>query len=78
VRCCDIMLKRGAGCFRNVTLKKRREPEFIDQVFAKASPKRSFSVVENERFGLFRGNGSINSGTVVFGFTELLGAPSWI
>jgi hypothetical protein len=26
-------------------------PEFIDPVFAKTSPKRSFSVIENERFG---------------------------
>ncbi len=28
-------------------------PEFIDPVFVKTSPKRSFSVIENERFGLF-------------------------
>jgi hypothetical protein len=27
-------------------------PEFIDPVFTKTSPKRSFSVIENERFGL--------------------------
>jgi len=27
-------------------------PEFIDPVFAKASPKRSLSLIENERFGL--------------------------
>ncbi len=27
-------------------------PEFIDPVFAKASPKRSFSLIENERVGL--------------------------
>ncbi len=39
-------------------------PEFIDPVFAKASPKRSFSVIENERFGLvFAKTGSIISGT---------------
>jgi hypothetical protein len=39
-------------------------PEFIDTVFAKTSPKRSFSVIENERFGLvFAKTGSINSGT---------------
>jgi len=39
-------------------------PEFGDPVFAKASPKRSFSVIENERFGLvFAKTGSINSGT---------------
>ncbi len=34
-------------------------PEFIDLVFAKTSPKRSFSVIENERV-------STNSGTVVW------------
>jgi hypothetical protein len=39
-------------------------PEFIDQVFAKTSPKRSFSVIQNERFELvFVKTGSINSGT---------------
>jgi hypothetical protein len=35
-----------------------------DPVFAKTSPRRSFSVIENERFGLvFAKTGSINSGT---------------
>jgi hypothetical protein len=39
-------------------------PEFIDPVFAITSPKRSFSVFVNERFGLvFAKTGSINSGT---------------
>ncbi len=39
-------------------------PEIIDPVFAKTSPKRSFCVTENERFGLvFVKTGSINSGT---------------
>ncbi len=39
-------------------------PEFIDPVFAKISPKRSFSMTENEHFGLvFAKTGSINSGT---------------
>ncbi len=77
--CCEIILKRGAGCFRNVTLKNRRVPELEDQVFAKTSQKWPFSVIENERFGLvFAKTGSINSGTDVFAFTELLGAPSWI
>ncbi len=39
-------------------------PEFIDPVFAKISPKQSFSVKENERFGLaFAKTGSMNSGT---------------
>ncbi len=38
--------------------------EFIDPVFAKTIPKRSFSVIQNERFGLvFTKTGSINSGT---------------
>ncbi len=39
-------------------------PEFIDTVFAKTSPKRSFSVIENERIGLvFAKTGYIISGT---------------
>ncbi len=39
-------------------------PKFLDQVFAKTSPKRSFSMIENESFGLnFAKTGSINSGT---------------
>ncbi len=39
-------------------------PEFIDPVFTKTSPKRSFSVIQNERFGLvFAKTGSIISGT---------------
>jgi hypothetical protein len=36
----------------------------MDPVFAKTSPKRSFSVIENECFELvFAKTGSINSGT---------------
>jgi hypothetical protein len=39
-------------------------PEFIYPVFAKTSSKCSFSVIENERFGLvFAKTGSINSAT---------------
>ncbi len=39
-------------------------PEFINPVFAKTSPKRSFSVIQNERFGLvFAKTRSIISGT---------------
>jgi hypothetical protein len=39
-------------------------PEFIDPVFTKTSPKRLFSVIQNERFGLvFAKTGSIISGT---------------
>jgi hypothetical protein len=38
--------------------------EFIDPVFAKTSPKRSFSIIENDRFGhVFAKTGSINSNT---------------
>jgi len=41
-------------------------PEFIDPAFANTSPKRSFSMTENECFGLvFTKAGSINSGTGV-------------
>ncbi len=44
-------------------------PEFIDPVFVKTSPKRSFSITENEHFGLvFMKTESINSGTVQFEF----------
>jgi hypothetical protein len=40
-------------------------PEFIDLVFTKTSLKRSFSVIQNERFGLvFAKTGSIISATV--------------
>jgi hypothetical protein len=42
-------------------------PELIDRVFVKTSPKRSYSVIENERFGLvFAKTGSIISGTGQF------------
>ena len=41
-------------------------PELIDPVFAKTSPKRSFCMSENERFGLvFVKTGSVNSDTGV-------------
>jgi hypothetical protein len=41
--------------------------EFIGPVFAKISPKQSFSVIENERCGLiFAKTGSINLGTVLY------------
>jgi hypothetical protein len=39
-------------------------PKFLDPVFVKTSPKRSFSVIQNERFGLvFAKTGSRISGT---------------
>jgi hypothetical protein len=45
----------------------RTVTEFMNPVFAKTSLKRSFSVIENERFGtfgqVFAKTGSINSGT---------------
>ncbi len=42
-------------------------PEFIDPVLAKTSPKSSFSMSENERFGLvFAKTRSIHSGTDLF------------
>ncbi len=49
---------------RNIMKSRKPVPEFIDPVFTKTSPKRSFSVIQNERFGLvFAGTGSIISGT---------------
>jgi hypothetical protein len=51
-------------------------PEFIDPVFAKTSPKRSFSMTEKERFGLaFAKSGSINSGTGVQTSPDAAPAP---
>jgi hypothetical protein len=48
-------------------------PEFIDLVFAKTSPKRSFCMTENERIGLvFPKAGSLNSGTGVFRELQLI------
>ncbi len=42
-------------------------PEFIDPVFGKTSPKRSFSVMQTERIGLVSPKtGSIISGTDLF------------
>jgi hypothetical protein len=45
-------------------------PEFINPVFAKTSPKRSHSIIENERFRLVfarkKKTGSLNSGTVLY------------
>jgi hypothetical protein len=42
-------------------------PEFIDPVFAKTNPTRSFSMIENEHLGLvFAKTGSINSATVQY------------
>jgi hypothetical protein len=49
---------------RESTVTKSPVPEFVDPVFTKTSPKRSFSVIENEHFELvFAKTGSINSGT---------------
>ncbi len=44
-------------------------PEFIEPVFTKTSPKRSFSVTQNERLGLvFAKTGSIILGTELIHF----------
>jgi hypothetical protein len=60
-------LKQKSSSGFNFFCKKNNQrtvPEFIDPVFAKTSPKRSFSVIENERFLLvFANTGSIISGT---------------
>ncbi len=43
-------------------------PKFLGPVFVKTSPKFSFSMTENERFGLvFAKTGFINSGSVLAG-----------
>ncbi len=56
----QVKLSLLCSVFLNLTT----VPEFIDPVFAKTSPKRSFSVIETERFGLvWATTGSINSGT---------------
>jgi hypothetical protein len=47
-------------------------PEFIDPVFTKTSPKRSFSLNRKRAFWLvFAKTGSIISGTGVYGYVEL-------
>ncbi len=44
-------------------------PEFIDPVFTKTGPKRSFSVIQNERFGLvFAKTGSARTFGITFNF----------
>ncbi len=49
--------------FQGSGVHRRLVSEFIDPVFVKTSPKRSFSVIQNERFGLvFVKTGSIISG----------------
>ncbi len=51
-------------------------PEIIDPVFAKTSPKRSFCMTENERFGLvFVKTGSINSGIEIFSLMVVIFDP---
>ncbi len=54
-------------CKSNSSADPNTVPEFIDPVFSKTSPKRSFSVIQqNERFRLvFAKTGSIISGTGV-------------
>jgi hypothetical protein len=43
---------RSTGKFSLHFPLRRAMPKFIEPVVAKASPKRSFSMIENERFGL--------------------------
>jgi hypothetical protein len=50
--CSNNILCKTAACDFPLTKRKRPVPEFIDPVFTKTSPKRSFSVIQNERFGL--------------------------
>ncbi len=61
------LAKISLGSFGGIMTNLWREgsvPEFIDPVFAKTSTKRSFSDIENERFGLvFAKTCSVNSGT---------------
>jgi hypothetical protein len=54
-------------------------PEFIDPVFAKTCPKRSVSLIEDERFGLvFAKTGFINSGTVLLKrFVNIFLSSDW-
>jgi hypothetical protein len=53
-------------------------PEIIDPVFAKTSPKCSFCMTENERFGLvFVKTGSINSGTCMLFYVSSQLPPSF-
>jgi hypothetical protein len=63
----DALIVKVGQCHRYgsaLSLLSGPVPEFIDQVFVKTSPKRSFSMIEYERFGLiFAQTGSINSGT---------------
>jgi hypothetical protein len=54
-------------------------PEIIDPVFTKTSPKRSFCMTENERFGLvFVKTGSIDSGTGGRGKPEVEGGTGLV
>jgi hypothetical protein len=54
----SVFLRESGKCFPSPV------PEFIDPVFAKTSPKRSFSMSENQRSELvFAKTGPINSGT---------------
>jgi hypothetical protein len=62
---CSHRLNHGVGYPNLFGLLCTAVAEIIDPVFAKTSPKRSFSMTEYECFGLFpRKRGSINSGTV--------------
>ncbi len=49
-------------------------PEFIDPVFTKTSPKRSFLVIQNDRFGLV----FAKTGSIIFGTEVLSGGSDFI
>ncbi len=60
-------VESGWGVIRSEDARHCSVPEFMDPVVAKTSPKRSFSMTENGRFGLvFVKTGSITSGTIIY------------
>ncbi len=64
LKCRHVLVHSGPLVKTRLVAVETPVPEFIAPVFAKTSPKRSFSMSENERFGLvFAKSGSINSGT---------------
>jgi hypothetical protein len=89
----DDQITNSYGIFRTAVLHKDDQitdnsgilrmavtpvPEFIDPVFTKTSPKRSLSVIQNERFGLvFAKTGSINSDTECITMIKLLTAAAF-
>ncbi len=54
----------------NGAIREHPVPEFIDPVFAKTSPKRSFPITKNERFGFVAKTAWVYSGTEIAGCRE--------